>query len=108
MIRVAQHVTDTTYMVRLTLPPEPIIAMFAQGLTRDQVASLATAFEGVFTIQLTPDECDALASELYEAAIEPARCEHDERFSVAQVDGIHLCRGCASALDMVQLAAQDA
>jgi hypothetical protein len=108
VITVRQVVTGDTYTVRLTLDPGPILAAFAPGLSRAQTASLAEAFDGLFQIQLTPDECDALASQLYEAAIEPARCEHDEAFSVVVVNGIDLCRGCASALDMVQLAAQDA
>lgn len=95
-IKVTRVVTaDTSYSVQLTLPAAQILAAFAPGLNAVQLASLAAAFRDTFVLTLNPAECDALAMDLYEAAVLPDQCEHDERFATTTLDGVRLCQPCA-------------
>lgn len=117
-VTVEQVIDGETWCVQLTLDVEHVIGSLAKklrGHTHQMVlvrqlppehpdhirarAELVQLLDDTLTVTLTAVQAAGVESALYYAAQEPERCEFDQRFAVAEIDGFHLCGGCAKSYD---------
>ena len=119
-ITVEQVCDVDVFVVQVTLDPTAIVDALAETL-RGRTGNLALIrhlpadhpehvharaelvrlLADVLTVTLTPAQANALDVDLWDAAQEPTRCAHDEKFAAATIEGIPMCHSHAAAFDFM-------